>query len=306
MNILLAVDNSPHSKVAVDVLLSRSWPDGSTFKVFCSVERRDPIFAVLKTDEAKDIQTRALESAQRFVVETANQIQSAFPKCTVIHEAKFGDCKEDILAHSSWPVDLIVMGSHGRHGIPRFVLGSVSQTVLLHGQCPMLIARYQTAHANEDIASFDRNILIAVDDSEHSRSALEWTMSLPWPEDAKFALLSVIPLVVDTFADGFDALHSRSVPNVRSEQLKVVREFLDSSVVRFKKGIGDNLVTSQIVEGDPANEILTKAQDWPAGLIIIGSRAQGRMQRVFMGSVSQEVVLQAPCPVEVVKTKPKS
>ncbi|MBS2008956.1 MAG: universal stress protein, partial [Cyanobacteria bacterium SZAS TMP-1] len=50
-----------------------------------------------------------------------------------------------------------------------------------------------------------------------------------------------------------------------------------------------------------AELILAIATNWPAGLIVMGSRSRGHMTRLFMGSVSQEVVLQAPCPVEVIK-----
>ncbi len=304
MNVLLAIDNSPHSRVAVDVLMNRTWPNGTVFKVFCSVERRDPIFAVMQAKEAKEIQTKALEAAQNFTAEIAKQIENTFPNCTAISEAKFGNSKEMILAHSSWPADLIVLGSRGRQGLPRIVLGSVSQTVLLYGQCSTLIARYQTAH--EGVPLFDRNILVAVDDSEHSRNALDWVLNLPWHADTKFTLLSVLPPMVDSFANGFDALHTRGVSNFRAEQVNITKEFLAKSHARFRQVFGNDRCSAEFIEGSPAEAILEKARSLPAGLVVLGSRAHGPMKRILMGSVSQEVVLQAPCPVEVVKTVMKS
>lgn len=303
VNILLAVDNTPHSKVAVDVLLNRLWPDGSEFKVFCAIERRDPIFAVMQPKEKKDIQEKALAAAQEFTTEVARKIEESFPKCTASGEAQFGSGKELIVANSSWPADLIVMGSRGRQGIPRIVLGSVSQTVLLHGQCSTLIARYQQAHEGTPI--FDRNILIAVDNSEHSRHAMDWVLKLPWHDDTKFNLISILPLMVDNFTNGIDALHTRGVTNAREEQMQMTKEFLKKSLSRFQHAFGSNRVTGEFTEGNPGETILNKARKWPAGLIVLGSRAHGPMKRVIMGSVSQEVVLQAPCPVEVVKFVPK-
>ncbi len=299
MKILLAVDNSPHSKVAVDVLLNRLWPDGSEFKVFCAVERRDPIFAVMQPKEKNEVQEKALAAAHEFTQEVARKIEAAFAKCTASGEAKFGSGKELIIAHSSWPADLIVMGSRGRQGIPRIVLGSVSQTVLLYGQCSTLIARYQQAH--EGTALFDHNVLVAIDASDHSRNAMDWVLKLPWHDNTKFVLISILPLMVDHFANGIDALHTRGVAGAREEQLQIGKEFLKKSLTRFQNTFGSDRVTAELVEGSPAEAILKKAREWPAGLVVLGSRAHGPMKRMMMGSVSQEVVLQAPCPVEVVK-----
>ncbi len=299
MDILLAVDNTPHSNVAVDVLLNRMWPDGSTFKVFCAIDRSDSLLGSLKANEADDIYNKALESAKQLTDEIAKKISAAFPKCSVTSEATIGDCKELILAQANaLKADLIVMGSRGRQGVTRIVLGSVSQTVLLHGNCSTLIARYQ--HAHEGVAEFDKKVLVAVDDSDHSRSALEWTLNMPWSSDTQFMLLSVLPPAVDNY-DGFEALHSRNVNKDRSKQTNSTRDFLRDTQEQFEKAFGETRVKAELRDGAPAETILEAARTWQAGLLILGSRAHTQLKRMFMGSVSQEVVLQAPCPVEVVK-----
>jgi nucleotide-binding universal stress UspA family protein len=60
-------------------------------------------------------------------------------------------------------------------------------------------------------------------------------------------------------------------------------------------------VNIEIKEGDSVDIILSMATSMKAGLIVMGSRTRGQAVRFFMGSVSQEVVLKAPCPVEIVK-----
>ncbi len=298
MNVLLAVDNSPHSQVAVDVVLSRSWPDDTTFKVFCAVERREPIFAVMQREEAEAFLNKALQAAKDFTAEIADQLSLQFPNCKSINEAKFGDSKENILEESAW-ADLIVVGSHGRHGVPRFFLGSVSQTILLYGQCSTLIARYQHAHIG--VASFDNNILVAIDDTVHSKDVFEWVMKLPWSDDARFTLLSVISMPEDIQFAGVDALYAQADSAEKNRLIESATTMLEDCANRLEEKVGIGKVNIEIREGDPVDVILSFASSIPAGLIVMGSRLRGHLMRFFMGSVSQEVVLKAPCPVEVVK-----
>ncbi len=298
MNILLAIDNSPHSQVAVDVLMSRTWPDDTTFKVFCAVERREPVFAVMKREEAEAFLNKALHAAEEFTQEIASKLAEKFSKCKAISEAQFGDSKEMLLEKTEW-ADLIVVGSHGRHGLPRLFMGSVSQTLLLYGQCSTLIARYQQAHSG--VPEFDNNILVAIDDTEHSKNALEWVLKLPWPDDARFTLLSVIAAPVDVQTAGVDALYTRADSSERKQMRESTNKMLEECAIRLEEKVGIGKVNTELRKGDSVDIILSMAASIPAGLIVMGSRTRGHMTRFFMGSVSQEVVLKAPCPVEVVK-----
>jgi nucleotide-binding universal stress UspA family protein len=56
-----------------------------------------------------------------------------------------------------------------------------------------------------------------------------------------------------------------------------------------------------VLEGAPGEQILKEASEWDAQLIVMGSRGHGGLTKLWLGSVSQEVVLQAPCPVEVIR-----
>lgn len=53
---------------------------------------------------------------------------------------------EVIAVAKEWPADVIVVGSHGRHGIPRVLLGSVAESVMRHADCPVLVIRAKAAH----------------------------------------------------------------------------------------------------------------------------------------------------------------
>ena len=62
-------------------------------------------------------------------------------------------------------------------------------------------------------------------------------------------------------------------------------------------------VVSQSVPGPPRAVILDEAESWGADLIVIGSHGYGRLERLFLGSVSQSVVSHAKCSVEVVRCR---
>jgi nucleotide-binding universal stress UspA family protein len=64
---------------------------------------------------------------------------------TALQFIPIGKAAHEILeAAKEWPADVIVMGSHGRHGIPRVMLGSVAEEVMRHAPCPVLVVRAKT------------------------------------------------------------------------------------------------------------------------------------------------------------------
>ncbi len=271
---------------------------GSTFKVFCVVE---PIFAVMKREEARVFDNAALEAAQEFTADIAAELEKKFPHCRAEAEAVLGDSKELILKRmDEWPADLVVVGSRGRQGLPSFFLGSVSQTVLIYGKCTTLIARGQ--QGNGAGPGIDKHVLVAIDDTVQSRIAFDWVMNLSWPEEAQFKLLLVLPPVVEKYSDGIDALRLNQFSAERTERKQAAERFLSRNASNLGSKVGAKRVTVEFSEGDPGESILSVANSWPAGLLVMGARPHGQMSRLFLGSVSQEVVLQAPCPVEVVKT----
>lgn len=151
MKILLAVDGSPCSDAAIDEVARRPWPKGSEVKVLTAFELPLP-----PTPEAWAIPPSFLEemdnSAQqhaRAVVERAikklkdkfegvvaldGQILPGPPRVVILDEAE------------SWRADLIVVGSHGYRAWERFLLGSVSQSVVSHAKCSVEIVRCREAN----------------------------------------------------------------------------------------------------------------------------------------------------------------
>lgn len=145
MNILLAMDDSPHSDAALDAVLARPWPEDSRFRVISVVEPFHPEYAGWHTSYvplALEAQKELLEATQRLVADSAVKIEEKFGKGTVTSEVLEGYIKDKILETARhWPADLIIMGSHGRRGFTRFLLGSVSEAVVSHAPCSVEIVK---------------------------------------------------------------------------------------------------------------------------------------------------------------------
>lgn len=93
-------------------------------------------------------------------------------------------------------MSLIVLGTHGRHGFDRLMLGSVTERVLRSASCPVLAVRQTAPNSSSRDATDDsvpiRRILCCVDFSAHSERALEYALSLADAYDAEVTLLHVL------------------------------------------------------------------------------------------------------------------
>ena len=122
--VLLATDGSETASTAADAIAGRPWPEGSEFRV---VTVEEPWLVR---------QTSALQN-----INSAEQVLAcAGPKATAA--VLSGNPKEVILEEAKkWNADLIVVGSHGRRGFKRFLLGSVSEAVAMNAHCSVVVVR---------------------------------------------------------------------------------------------------------------------------------------------------------------------
>ena len=149
MKILLAVDGSPCSDAAVEEVGRRPWPEGSLVKVLSAFELPTPLAPLtpeawslpLNYFEEMDV---ALRKQARSIADRA--VETLKPKLskTVALDAALvpGPAQVVILDEAeSWGADLIVVGSHGYRAWERFLLGSVSQSVVSHAKCSVEVVR---------------------------------------------------------------------------------------------------------------------------------------------------------------------
>jgi nucleotide-binding universal stress UspA family protein len=155
------------------------------------------------------------------------------------------------------------------------------------------------------------NVLLAVDGSESSRTAVEAMESRPWPEGTNVRVLYVIPspVLAPPMPDPPPALAlGPSAPIWPPAVMEMRKEFTDQANALVARVAHDlqahGLQTEQTVhEGDPRAEIVEEAKRWPADLIVVGSHGYTGLKRWLLGSVAQSVVSHAPCSVEVVRKR---
>lgn len=140
--VLIATDGSESAIQALDSIKHRPWPKQTQVRVVSvydpSVPVADPGF--LPSDLISRIQTEHRKMAEDLVV--AAQRQLAGIEYDVSTHVLEGDAKVRILDEAShWEADLIVLGSHGKRGLVRFLMGSVSEAVALHAPCSVNVIR---------------------------------------------------------------------------------------------------------------------------------------------------------------------
>lgn len=143
MKLLIAIDQSKFSQAALESVLSRPWPAKTEIKVLNVVE--PPSLLMGREMSGYDPEFEAVwkalrEQAKDIVEKAAGKVRAAgLPVSTDLVE---GDPKAQILdIASEWRADMIVLGSHGRTGVGRFLMGSVSQDVVRHAHCSVEIIR---------------------------------------------------------------------------------------------------------------------------------------------------------------------
>lgn len=215
----------------------------------------------------------------------------------VQYEIAEGGAAPEILAKAeAIRADLIVLGTHGRSGFERLVLGSVAEKVLRKAASPVLSVPPHVAGTTGARGLFTR-ILCAVDFSDCSMRALNYATSLAQEADARLTVVHVVELVPQLPAE----LHETTLAGPRSLQEYISAAEIDARE-RLKEAVPDAVranctVDTVVVRGKSYREILRIAAEQQSNLIVIGIHGRGALDLMFFGSTAQHVVRQASCPV---------
>jgi nucleotide-binding universal stress UspA family protein len=150
MKILLAIDDSETSGAAVAAVASRPWPERSEVRVLSVFEGFDTgvlapgtvPFVVPPPKLAAEVQRQRQESAQQLVTRAAEKLRgSGLQVETTVGQ---GEARSSILEQAKdWNADLIVLGSHGRTGVKRWLIGSVAEYVVRYAPCSVEVVRHK-------------------------------------------------------------------------------------------------------------------------------------------------------------------
>lgn len=150
MKAVLATDGTKYSETAVQMLENFVFGSGDLVKVVCVVDMAVPLAVDIYggyLPETTAIENAAREHAAKVVAETVSLLQTKFQNAEVTSEILFGSPDSRIVETAEeMDADLIVIGSHGYNRWERLLLGSVSNSVVHHAHCSVLVARTPDIH----------------------------------------------------------------------------------------------------------------------------------------------------------------
>jgi len=311
MKILIGYDGSDCAEAALDDLMRAGLPESAEAHIMSIAEvwlpppppssceiveeaRKAHSQAELQRDFAKHCPAAkdALALAQR----ACERVQTKFPKWKVTADSSCGSPAWELVAKADqWKPDLIVVGSHGRTALGRFVLGSVSQRVLTEAYCSVRIARGRVEEPDCPV-----RIIVGTDGSEPSDEALRSVSARKWPAKSEVKVVLVDDPLAPNFLEKIIPPLEKMMEEDRREERAWVEKISAHSLDILRAA--DIKVTCVVREGDPKRELCKAAEDWGADCIFVGSAGfSNRFERFVLGSISAAVAARAHCSVEVVR-----
>jgi len=186
--------------------------------------------------------------------------------------------------------DLVVVGTHGRSGFQRFLIGSVAERLLRTLAVPLLIVPPPVKKPETVVYE---TILCPVDFSSESMRALDYALSLAQESGARIILLHVL----EGFLDDVDPQRVRNASVV-----EYLRNAEQDASDRLRAAVPDEARVwaqpiERIVRGRAYRQIVATAEHERAGLIVMGVRGKGAVNRFLFGSTTGHVIREARCPV---------
>jgi len=290
MRVVLALDSTPGSDAALTEFIRRLWPAGTSASVLSVV---DLFEFIPRTADAELFMRNEDALAERLVagakqriekrgIPATGQVVRGYPATAIVDFAR--DCE----------ADLVMVGSHGRSGIARIVLGSTARSVVRTAPCSVEIVRATGRQPDGKM-----RIILATDGSDYSLAAARSLASRPWPNGSEVKVIGVIDPDVPAIDPWYSA--GEVLERIREDNRKHT-ETTTTETAQLCSASG-MLVSKLVVSGIPKWRIIDEARDWEANLIFVGSHGRRGITRLLIGSVSEEVAMHAHCSVEVTRAK---
>lgn len=292
MKVLIAVDSITTLDTVINEMSARSWPAGTEARVLSVVEDGD---VPLKTwrDEGYGVSAvqremhRRGEQLSAFGVEHLRRI--GIPSQVVIMRGN----PEFLISFAarSWPADLIIIRAHNRKDFRSRLLGSVAKSVVESAPCSVEVVR---ARPQPDATAADRRfrVLLATDGSAASIAASEAIAEMSLPENTEVRVVSVVnPMIYSLEELGLTG--DSGTEHAHRAIGKAVRILSDAPVK----------TSAEVIAGGAARQIIARAKNWGADLIVLGTNERRGLSRLLFGSTSAAVAKRAHCSVRIVRGK---
>ncbi|WP_435147444.1 universal stress protein [Halobaculum sp. P14] len=293
-DVVVPMDGSDCAEAALDAAVGLADRTGARLHVVSVVNP----YVLSKTTELEDERHEAratvdggVAHAEDAGVDAAGEVLKGVP-----HE----EITDYVDEHGA---DAVVMGTHGRSGVKRVLLGSTAENVVRSSTVPVF-----TVHGEEGVpggagrGNYER-VLLPTDGSDAAEPAEDVAVSFASTFDAALDVLSVVDsasLATSTTPDvgGIGGLGESTVTAVEDHLEALAERAVDTA--REKAEAAGVDADGDVVVGRPHERILERAEETEADVIVIGTHGRGGIERFVLGSVAEKVVRLAERPVLVV------
>jgi nucleotide-binding universal stress UspA family protein len=292
--IAVALDGSEFAERALPAAAALGRLFGATLALISVLPGRGALRVLPKGRSSGDTPEAGQVETEAYLSRLANQYRSSGVNAEYYVAAGPVAPAIDVLTRELG-ADLLVMSTHGRSGISRFMLGSNASALIQLLHLPVLLLRPQALERG-DLPEV-RRVLVTLDGSSFAERVLPWVQRVSEATSAQVLLLAVPevpePSLYGAMADVVDELRAKAEANARRYLERVAVQLLDAGMaVQF------------LVEGSrPATTILDVAERNQVDLIMLATRGRGGMERLMLGSVADRVVHHSRCPILLVPAR---
>jgi nucleotide-binding universal stress UspA family protein len=184
--------------------------------------------------------------------------------------------------------DLIALGTYGRKGLNRMLMGSVTSQVILSAPCDVLVVKRPC----RDCTGSYQNLLVPFDGSEYSRTALQRAGQMAKEDGGRVTVIYVIPR------------YEEMVEFFKTDSIRKSLHAEADKVLAKAKAVADELgfpIATVVREGHASEEITKAAAELENDLIAMGTYGWKGVNHAILGSTTNRVIAHANCPILVVK-----
>jgi len=297
MKILLAIDGSNYSAMAVNMLKALALPSHTEVKLITVVPEHTFIGGhTLKRLWGQSSEVRAKKTQQELADKLLHDHIESLKAIGVSVEpgVEWGNPPEQILVHArNINADLIVIGAKGS-GNAGFPMGSVAHKIMKYAHTNVLLIR-------EDIKRI-RRVMLATDGSKHSERTARFLLNMPLPQQTKIVVVTSLESHIQALVK-MPTLDMKTNRQIIASLQETEKEAAEELIARTQELFHEKgyITESLLLEGSPAREIIQASRTINPEIIAIGAKGLGAIEDFLMGSVAQRVARFSRYAVLIVK-----
>lgn len=282
-HLLVPLDGSPLAEAAMPAARHLAKVLGAKVTLLHMIERHAPHTVHGQPHLA------ARQNAESYLADlAARTLQDVSAMQCHVHASEIDDVARSIIAHAvELQVDLIVLCTHGAGGVRHGLFGTVAERVIALGTTPVLLVPTPPPEGEQGFSS--ARLLVPLDGQPDHEQGLAAVANLAAAGSAKVLLLMVIPTW--SHLEQSQQITARMLPATTTKLLDATGEpaqaYLESKMTLMKDAGYE--VNARVVRGEPVGAIVAAAEEFQAGLIVLGTHGTRHLDAFWSGSVTPQL-----------------